>query len=281
MKHNKKRNTAFLYEILVKEATEKLYVENDISSYGNIIKLIKEMTTGSQMTKELKLYLALRAQVKTKTVARSMLSDVLNERKKINNKELFNEQTKFISKINKVAGPEIFNKFVKDYRNIGNLYHLFNNYDSIDIKDRNVLKESIVSSMVESADEPKKLMQPIDTITYNILIKRFNEKYSNSLLESQKEMIIKYIMSCDDEVSFKVYLSEEIERLTGTLTEAVTSREEITKDPEMVKKGKEIIGMLEEFKTKPYNEQMIEGLMKIQKLVEEIEKEEGNIDDKD
>lgn len=133
--------------------------------------------------------------------------------------------------------------------------------------------------MVESADDSRKVMQPIDTITYNILIKRFNEKYCNSLIESQKDMIVKYIMSCDDETSFKVYLSEEVERLSGVLTEAVATKEEITKDPEMVKKGKEILGMLEEFKTKAYNETMIEGLMKVQKLVEEIEKQEEESDD--
>ena len=263
MKHNKKRNTAFLYEVLVKEATERLYVKNDIKSYSDVISLIREMSSKGEMAAELKLYLALRNQVKTKTVARSILSDVLAERLKIDNKKLFNEQTNFIS-----------NTFIGDYRSIGNLYHLFNNYSEMDIKSRNVLKESVIHSMVESQKDVKSVMEPVDTITYNILVKKFNEKYSGVLSESQKELIVNYIVSGDDENSFKVYLGEEVERLSGRLAEAIVTKEDITSDPEMIQKGKEILGVLEEFKTKRYDTKMIEGLMKIQKLIEEIDRED-------
>lgn len=274
MKHNKKRNTAFLYEVLVKEATERLYVKNDIKSYSDVISLIREMSSKGEMAAELKLYLALRNQVKTKTVARSILSDVLAERLKIDNKKLFNEQTNFISKMNNVVGQEIFNTFIGDYRSIGNLYHLFNNYSEMDIKSRNVLKESVIHSMVESQKDVKSVMEPVDTITYNILVKKFNEKYSGVLSESQKELIVNYIVSGDDENSFKVYLGEEVERLSGRLAEAIVTKEDITSDPEMIQKGKEILGVLEEFKTKRYDTKMIEGLMKIQKLIEEIDRED-------
>ena len=40
IKHNKKRNTAFVYEALIKEATEAI-VKNDLEKKQKIVKIIK------------------------------------------------------------------------------------------------------------------------------------------------------------------------------------------------------------------------------------------------
>lgn len=278
MKHNKKRNTAFLYEVLVKEATEKLYLHNDIDSYNQIIGLLRELTSSKHMASELKLYLALQENVKNKDVARSIVEDALAERKKINSKELFNEQTHFISKINKTVGPQVFNKFVKDYRVIGNLYHLFNNYDSMKLNERSMVKESIVDFMCLKEAKVQEMREPIDSITYNILVKKFNEKYNNALSDSQKQLVINYITSSSDN-EFKLYLGEEVERLTGVLQEAIKTQKEIIEDPEMIQKGEKILGLLSEFKTKKHDDKMVEDLMRVQMLVEEIQKKDDQDDD--
>ena len=58
-RHNKKRNTAFLYEILVRELT-KAIVENDSRRKKSVLRLIKEFYyEGSALHKELDLYHAL------------------------------------------------------------------------------------------------------------------------------------------------------------------------------------------------------------------------------
>ena len=56
MKHNKKRNTAFLYESLVKELT-KAIVRQQEERKGKIIKIIKEnFAKGSLLEQDLNLY---------------------------------------------------------------------------------------------------------------------------------------------------------------------------------------------------------------------------------
>ena len=55
-KHNKKRNTAFLYEALVREMT-KAVVSQDKERKNNIVDILKESFSSSKILgRELKLY---------------------------------------------------------------------------------------------------------------------------------------------------------------------------------------------------------------------------------
>ena len=56
MKHNKKRNTAFLYESLIQELT-KAIMNKDKQRKANIIKIIKEnFGKGSSLKEDLEIY---------------------------------------------------------------------------------------------------------------------------------------------------------------------------------------------------------------------------------
>ena len=56
LKHNKKRNTAFVYEALVRELTESV-VKNNKNKQNKIVSIIKDhFTKGSTLTEELELY---------------------------------------------------------------------------------------------------------------------------------------------------------------------------------------------------------------------------------
>ena len=56
LKHNKKRNTAFVYEALVRELTESV-VKNNKNKQNKIVKIIKEhFNISSNLKKELELY---------------------------------------------------------------------------------------------------------------------------------------------------------------------------------------------------------------------------------
>ena len=56
LKHNKKRNTAFVYEALVRELTESV-VKNNKNKQNKIVSIIKEHFTGDSVLKEeLELY---------------------------------------------------------------------------------------------------------------------------------------------------------------------------------------------------------------------------------
>jgi len=56
MKHNKKRNTAFIYEAIIRELT-KAMVEGDKKKQSTIVKLIREhFKGGTALAKDLDLY---------------------------------------------------------------------------------------------------------------------------------------------------------------------------------------------------------------------------------
>ena len=56
MKHNKKRNTAFLYEVIIRELT-KAMVDGDKAKKSAIIKIVKEnFKSNTLLSKDLDLY---------------------------------------------------------------------------------------------------------------------------------------------------------------------------------------------------------------------------------
>ena len=72
MKHNKKRNTAFLYECLIKELT-KAIVRNDTKTKNNLINVIKEnFKAGTILKKELDIYKSLLEGTGEKEYSRSL-----------------------------------------------------------------------------------------------------------------------------------------------------------------------------------------------------------------
>ena len=94
-KHNKKRNSAFLYEVLIQELPTAVISKN-LKLKENLTSLIKEFySRNSMMYQELKLYQAI---VNTKNVdtvvAEKMLSEVKLRHSGIDKKKLVSEQNK-------------------------------------------------------------------------------------------------------------------------------------------------------------------------------------------
>ena len=102
MKHNKKRNTAFLYECLIKELTKSV-VRNETKRKNNITEILKEyFTKGTILRKELDIYQTV---FESKKMSKEFAQRFLFESKKdfhgLDRKAVFNTQTSLINKINK------------------------------------------------------------------------------------------------------------------------------------------------------------------------------------
>ena len=66
-------------------------------------------------------------------------------------------------------------------------------------------------------------------IVYNTFVKKFNEEYSNKLLEEQKDLLFKYIFGFSDNgISLKVSLNEEIDRLKKEMKKHIRNEKNIT-----------------------------------------------------
>ena len=115
MKHNKKRNTAFLYEVLIRELTKAVVSKNG-DHKQKVVGVIKEhFRKGSLLSKELELYKALcETSGEQIHVAERLLYEVKSIRFSdiFNEEELYREQTSVINALNKDLSPSIFSNFV-------------------------------------------------------------------------------------------------------------------------------------------------------------------------
>ena len=268
MKHNKKRNTAFLYEVLMREGA-KASLEKNLDKLKIIKSIILEFFhPDSALGYELSLYNALKLKNDDEKIAQKILNEVKTRHSVLNRRVLFNEQTNLITKINKSLGNEIYENFVPNYKDLATIYQIFN--DSTPIKEKVLLEEAYFNSFKEKTTVNEEL-KPIDTIVYKTFVKKFNDKYS-SLLKEQKDLLTKYVSSFgDDGLELKLYLNEEIERLNNKINEAM-KKEDIKSDRYMFDKTNKLLDLLKTFKeNKTLTSEMLENVLKIQQFIHEVE----------
>jgi hypothetical protein len=266
-KHNKKRNSAFLYETLIQELTKSIISKNK-EMQDNLTSLIKEtFTRNSVMYYELKLYKAI---TDTKGVnvltAEKILNEVKIRHKDINKKKLVSEQNKLVRKIRKLLSDKAFSNFVPDYKNLASISQVFNR--NVAIKSKVLLENELITKM--SNREKVEKMTPIDNLVYKSFSQNFNKEYGSKLLESQKMLLKKFITSFSNNgLELKAYLNEEVGRLKEELNSAL-KKEEILSDLQMVANTHLVLDKLESYQSQKLNKSMIAEIIKIQGLVEEI-----------
>ena len=270
-KHNKKRNTAFIYECLVVELT-KAVLGNDKNSQSNIKSIIKEhFKKDSALLNDLRIYQAI---TETKDVAQDTAAKILEEAKKqkssIDSKQLFNEQNKVINKINKSLSTNFFSNFIPNYKDLASVSQIFNT--SVPIKSRVLLEQEVIGAMSKTEEE-KQEMLPVDSLTYKIFTQKFNEQYSDSLLEEQKTLLEKYISSFKDNgLELKIHLDQEIGRLKEEVQQC--SSNNVIQENEMLKqKLSQVSEILNGFASQVPDEEMLTKVISIQSLVKEIQED--------
>ena len=262
IKHNKKRNTAFLYETLVRELT-KTTITRDNGTKNTIVSILKEFfRPGTSLSRELNLYQnILNTKVEEKRLAEKIIYESRLERSAIDDKKLFNEQSALISRINKELSQEVYSNFVPNYKDLATLHQIFNN-SRVEAKTRVLLEETILEGMLlKSKKLEENNMSHIDNIVYKSFVERFNNHYKN-LNERQKVLLKTYIGSVEDELEMKIFLDDEL----GRLKEEIIASEELEIFPEQ---KKEILDLIESYSDKRIGEEELKKILKIQQLIEE------------
>ena len=187
VKHNKKRNTAFVYEALIKEATDAI-VKNDIERKHKIVKIVKQyFEPFSELKKDLDCYRSLYETRNTeKETSEKIMKEVKLSKRLIDPEGLFKQQTNLIKDINKDLGPDTFNNFVPNYKTLANIFQMFNGSTP---KQQIMLETQMIEFMTSDVQKQEDMV-PIDNIVYNSFVKKFNEKYGDDLLKEQKELLI-------------------------------------------------------------------------------------------
>jgi len=269
MKHNKKRNTAFIYEAIIRELA-KAMVENNRQKQTTIVSLIKGHFKGSSaLAKDLDLYKSiLETNGVDKYTAEKVIFQSRTIKGGINHRQLFEEQTKVINKINKSISPDVFSNFIPNYKDLATIFQIFN--PKTKMRQRVLLEGEIIEKMISESAREEELLKPIDKLTYKTFVKKFNEKYSNSLLSEQRNLLKHYISSfADNGIDLKIYLNEEIPRLIEHMKKSLELKE-VREDTEMESKTQKVINILESTSKRQVDNKFIHEILKIQDLVKEF-----------
>jgi len=267
-KHNKKRNSAFLYEVLIQELTKAVFEKNE-EKQNKIVILVKEsFSRNSMMYKELKLYHAL---THTKNVniltAEKIINEVKIRHRDLDKKILMSEQNKLARKVRNLFSNEVFSNFIPNYKNLASVEQIFNN--KVSIKSKILLENELVDKM--SSNKTNSKMVPIDNIVYKSFVKRFNDEYGTKLLQEQKLLLNKFIASFHNNgIELKAYLNEEVGRLKTSLKKSFLKKEFIS-DSQMLENGRKVLKTLESYQQLKPNKEMVEEIIKIQGLVKELQ----------
>tara|TARA_R100001082_G_C4351310_1_gene154667 strand:- start:506 stop:1342 length:837 start_codon:yes stop_codon:yes gene_type:complete len=268
-RHNKKRNTAFLYEALVRELT-KCIVSKDETRKGIVVSLVKEhFAKGTALRSELDLYKTL---YESEDLDARLCEKLLNEVKRghdlLNKDEIFSEQTALINKINKLLSKNVFSNFVPNYKNLATIAQILN--PDVSIKHRVLLEGNLIEAISAEVESDKEPMAPIDNLVYKTFVSKFNEQYDGKLLEEQRELLSKYIASFHDEgFGLKIYLNEEVSRLKSVMATAA-QQDEILEDEVLLENATKVLNILNEFRDKEIDPAMIEQVLKVQQLAKEL-----------
>jgi len=181
--------------------------------------------------------------------------------------DIFDEQTEVIKKINTDLSKNTFGNFVSNYKTLATISQMFSSRTPI--SRRVILEDTLVENMMLRPTEVKE-MKPIDSLTYRMFVKKFNEKYGNSLNESQKTLLSKYIvLSPETSTEFKMYINDEIDRLKEVVRK-IQEKREVLLDESLSNKNKEVLDILDGFKQKRISDEMIKTILKIQSLTTEV-----------
>ena len=266
MKHNKKRNTAFIYETLTRELT-KAIVDKNANRKATVVSIIKEGFVGEAvLAHELTLYKTL---LETRNIQPNVAERMLQETKaaysKLDTADIFDAQSQMIAAINKQLGQDVWSNFVPNFKSLASVNAIFNTKTSV--KSKVLFEQAIVDAMsAEQTLAESNKMESLDNLTYNSFIKKFNNKYTN-LLKEQKDLLNQYITSfADDGFELRIYLNEELGRLKSLISEA----SENTTETLITQKLTAVSEYLEEFRRREFTDSDLNKVLKTQELVQEL-----------
>lgn len=263
MKHNKKRNTAFMYEVLIKELS-KASMHNLQERKAVALSLLKSFfSKGSLLKEELDIYQSFsQLSDQDPNTIEKIISEARRQFEKLDHKEIDNSKTKLINLINKKIGPAAWDTFIKDYKHMATVNQVV--FTKANPKKQVFLQEKLVKLLTEGAKQ-KDQFPVINKLTLKTFLDKFNNQYGNTLKENQKALLNKYITSYKDEgLELKMYVYEEIDRLRENLKKVVSEKSE------NAPKFKLILEKIDHYSKKKIDRNMITEIIKIQSLVEEM-----------
>ena len=275
IKHNKKRNTAFLFETLVRELTKSI-VDGNKTRGTKIKEILREhFGRGMVLFSELDCFNSLvGTQGMDQYTAEKTVFRARHAHQELDQGNIFKEQSKVIKKINTNLGKEVYNNFVPNYKSYATVAQIFG--DKSPLKSRMLLEKQLMSEMMSpTQDDKQRSLQPIDSLVMKSFIKTYNNKYQH-LLPEQRSLLSRYITSFGPHgVDFRLDLAKELRRIKEAV-QASLNTPDVLQDTQMVQNTKRVLEKLSQYNVSAINEKEILEILKMQNLVHEYQSDANN-----
>jgi len=212
--HNKKRNSIFLYECLVRRISQAL-VEGDQRMSSRVLKVLKNrFKPGSELYREFRLANSLvKTSVSSPAVAALIIQEARAAAKSHDVNKLESEKTSLIHDINAcLGGRDLLDTQVNEYRIYATIQTLLNDWRSRDpdlgrlAHYEDQLVQWLVSEKTARNDGSVSDLSPgSGRLLMKIMTQKLNERYSGVLTQEQKSFIRTYALSTTrgDDLSFR------------------------------------------------------------------------------
>ena len=277
IKHSKYRNSGILFELLVRQITS----DTLDGSNSPARKILKEYFVKTELGKEYKLYEQLSKNSNlTEAKANLILTSLLENAKHLNRSILKRQKYNLISEIKKHYD---LNKFFKHKLPHYKIQAAFYTLTEIQFQDKfsnpeleinnkitileHLSAKNIVKESKETViDEFKTYDKDLRTLTYRVLLNKFNDKYDN-LLEGQKGILKELITSIDNTPRLKEFYNTKVEEIKTSLT----NLNEGVKDKTTQIKIEEVVKILPIIgKTSKVKDDDLINLLQYYDLIEEL-----------
>lgn len=285
MRHNKKRNTALLYEFLIRHVSRCL-VESKNDEAAKTVALIKKYFRQGPLKEELDLYnVVLKSTVKTPEYASRIVTEAVKESRKKNFYKIDKVKSKLISEINRnFNADKIFSCKVPHYVVYASLQNLFNAESGRKVFSESVERikqqERITTYLLTEKDKKKtvtevlKLDPQYNSAVYNLVINKFNTRYKESLSEGQKRLLSKYAVSMVSQNNkiFAGALQKELTNIQESLTNIADPK--LCKDKDLMNKISECRKLAEQTDPSDVSSQNVVKVLRYMALVQEVQSDE-------
>ena len=277
IKHSKYKNSGILFELLVRQITADTL--DGIDSPAR--KILKEYFVKTELGKEYKLYEQLSKNSNlTEAKANLILNSLLENSQNLNRSALKRQKYNLISEIKKHYDlTKFFRHKLPHYKIQAAFYMLseikankeFSNpkleiNNKLTILEHLSTKEVVKESRETVIDEFQKYDKTLRTLTYRVLLEKFNDKY-DTLLEPQKEILKELITSIDNTPRLREFHNLKVNEIKESLVELNTKvTDKVTKI-----KIEEVVKILPTLsKTSKVKDDDLTNLLQYYDLIEEL-----------
>jgi len=274
MKHNKRRNSALLYECLVNTMSRAL-IENDEKRSNVALNLMtRHFRPGTELHREFRIANALlKSTVSSPHTAAMIVSEAKEAIRGIDATRLETEKSLLIRRINEdLGGEDVYDEPITDYRTYATIGSLFNEWrkdkKNVDIATLVEYEDALVKhlsteKLVENNDDKH---DDSDRFVFKVMVKKLNERYHDTLNQDQKKLISAYALAPDGAT-----LKKCVEEIRDSSLAALKEFEDVEKNNRFVlEKVNEVKSALTNEDASNVNDDTIVRFMLYAKLIEEL-----------